>query len=62
MPLLDEEDQEYAKRKLFFLTNIKNNLSEEDIEANQFRTKAKFYKSNPNINLEMGGMNSFKTN
>ena len=51
MPLLDEEDQEYAKRKLFFLTNIKNKLSEEDIEANQFRTKSKFHKSTPSINM-----------
>jgi hypothetical protein len=62
MPLLDEEDQEYAKRKLFFLTNIKNKLSEEDIEANQFRTKAKFYKSNPNININFNELEFAKSN
>lgn len=48
MPLLDDDDQEYAKRKLFFLTNFKP-----PEQANQIRKKAQFYKSNPNLEVNL---------
>jgi len=54
MPLLDEDDQEYVKRKLVFLTNSNNsnkNNNKLPIEMNKFRKKAQYYKSNPNLNF-----------